>query len=70
MEPLILCEHHDSGTCKLGLFGGNPYPRNCMACISAGENRPDYAAALFAAQAITHPPHRPAISGCCDPIKP
>jgi hypothetical protein len=68
MEPSISCEHLTVTTCTLGLFGGRPYPRNCVACIAAGENRPDYARELFARQAITHPPGKPAISGCCDPV--
>ena len=66
MEPSFSCDHHEAGTCKLGLFGGEPYPRNCIACIAAGENHPAYATALFENAIKSHPPDRPAVSGCCD----
>lgn len=70
MEPSSSCEHFLLGVCELGLFGGRPYARNCTACIVAGENNPAYATKLFQAREISHPSHRPPISGCCDPVIP
>jgi hypothetical protein len=54
--------------CQLGLYGGKPYVGNCLTCVREGNNNTAFAAALFARQAITHPPGKPAISGCCDPV--
>lgn len=59
------CPHYSAG-CLLKLHGGQPLPGNCRACIAAGENNPDYAAALFARFERSHPPDRPRVSGCCD----
>jgi hypothetical protein len=68
MELSFSCNHHEPPSkCKLGLFGGKPYPRNCAACIAAGENNPAYATALFTRALNSHPLDKPAISGCCDP---
>lgn len=70
MEPSNLCEYFCLGVCELGLFGGRPYERNCRACMAAGENNTEYAAKLFKARETTHPPNRPPVSGCCDPVIP
>lgn len=53
-------------TCALGLYGGKPWLGNCVACINAGENTPEFAAALLAGAKLSHPPTAKRISGCCD----
>lgn len=63
---MIACQYHQDG-CSLGLHGGKPKEGNCRECVKAGENNPEYAKRLFDASAITHPPDRPKVSGCCDP---
>jgi hypothetical protein len=52
--------------CKIGLYGSKPYLGNCHACISAGENTPDFAAKLTDRAAQSHPANRAKVSGCCD----
>lgn len=52
--------------CSLGLFGGDPYVGNCIACIKAGENTPEKAQALRDRAYTSHPSTAPRISGCCD----
>lgn len=54
------------GKCNIGLYGGNPWPQNCRACIAQGNNTTEFAAALFASRERTHPPQVRRISGCCD----
>jgi hypothetical protein len=52
--------------CSLGLYGGRPSGGVCRRCMGAGENNEQYAEALFARAARTHPANRPRLSGCCD----
>lgn len=60
------CEHFQPNRCALGLYGGEPHPVNCIACVSQGNNTPEFAAALFASRERTHPPNVRKVSGCCD----
>jgi len=60
------CEHFQSDRCAIRLYGGEPRPVNCIACISQGNNNPEFADALFAAREKTHPPDVRRVSGCCD----
>ena len=68
----MTCPHQISmdktgrGKCSLGLYGGSPWLGNCLACIKAGENTPEFAAALFARVGKAHPSGKTKISGCCD----
>ena len=50
----------------LGYHGGEPHAGNCRACIQAGENTPEQAAALTARLARAHPATAARVSGCCD----
>ena len=52
--------------CELGLYGGAPYLKNCQQCLAAGENTEEFARALQATHAASHPASRPRLSGCCD----
>ena len=52
--------------CSLGLYGGNPHPVNCEACMRAERNNPEFAKELFAKHELTHPPNVRKVSGCCD----
>jgi len=56
------------GKCAIGWFGGEPYVGNCLACLAKGFNNPEARESADAKAALTHPPHRDSISGCCDPI--
>lgn len=60
------CPHYQAGRCTIGLYGGEPLPANCNACLIQGNNTPEFAAALFAHRGQTHPPHVRRVSGCCD----
>lgn len=61
------CPHLTSDSaCALGLYGGSPRPINCLACITQGNNNPDFVAALFATRERSHPPTASPVSGCCD----
>ena len=53
-------------SCVLGMYGGNPYLRNCQQCAEAGENTPEFAKRLFDGLEKTHPQHVRRVSGCCD----
>ena len=52
--------------CRLGLYGGRGWLGNCQACQKAGENTPEFAAALFSRAGKAHPSDKKKISGCCD----
>ena len=52
--------------CALGYYGGKPYVGNCSYCEGRGENTPEFAAALFAREDVSHPSTKPKLSGCCD----
>ena len=53
-------------TCSLNRYGGRPHALACQQCIAAGENTEEFSRKLEALYAMSHPPDRPQISGCCD----
>ena len=71
---MISCLHwtrkasHGQGACALGLYGGKPWVGNCQACMTAGENSADFAAALFARAERTHPADHRGLPDCCGPV--
>jgi hypothetical protein len=60
------CEHFESDSCAIGLYGGSPHTMNCIACVSQGNNNAEFARKLFDSRARTHPVHVRRVSGCCD----
>jgi hypothetical protein len=70
----MICTHESRPTgkdtgrrfCALGLYGGKPFVGNCRACITNGENTPEFAQALNARAEQSHPSSQRKISGCCD----
>lgn len=56
----------DKPSCSLGFYGGAPKICECQKCIAAGENTEEYARKLEALHAMSHPPDRQQVSGCCD----
>jgi len=67
----VNCSHataidKDTNRCALALYGGRPSTGTCRKCCAAGENTPEFAAALFARLEQSHPTNRPRLSGCCD----
>jgi hypothetical protein len=62
----VTCEHLTDNRCKLGLYGGNPHRINCIACVTQGQNTPEFAAELRDTWARSHPEGVPKVSGCCD----
>ena len=63
------CEFFQSAKCALGYHGGQPHAGNCRACVKAGENTPEFAAALAARAELAHPSTARRVSGCCDSAK-
>lgn len=57
-------------TCALNLYGGKPYLGNCIACVTAGDNTAEGAARIIGGADLSHPPDKPAVSGCCDSAEP
>jgi len=67
---MIACPHFTrardkgQGTCALGLYGGKPWPADCLGCIRRSENNPDFAEHLRKRYAQNHPEKYRGLTGC------